>query len=490
MKKYLIILCLCVNALFIEQSHGAIKAYLTYAVFETPGQGPYIETYLSVIGSSVKAIKNKNSNYQGMVEVAIRFLQNGEIKGAKKYVLNGPETMDTTNLPNFIDQQRFELTNGDYVIEMTITDKNLTELQPFTTKMAVHIAVPVDQLAISDIQLLESYSKSVTPGVLTKSGYDLVPYVSSFYPENSSKLKFYAEVYHAATFVGDAQKLLISYFIESSDKKIKNTMYASFTKPAASIVNVVMGEFNIENLPSGNYNLVIEVRDKENKFLADKRLFFQRQNKVIPFNQERLQSIDVTYSFVSDYKNKDTLIDYIQSLRPISSRSEIQFAENLLKETKVELLQQYLYNFWTTRDGVNPKIAWMDYHKEVLKVNKEFGALNTKGYDSDRGRVYLQYGPPDSRNLGEREPSTYPYEIWQYNSLVNKALLLINPNNKQSNKRFVFYNPDLVSNKFSLIHSDAKDEVNNTGWQMLLNKTTSPLNNFDMEKVWDNFGGM
>jgi GWxTD domain-containing protein len=488
MKKCLIILSLCVVILFSKQSYGAVRAYLTYAVFETPGQGPYVETYLSVIGSSVKMVRKQNSTYQGMVEIAMRFLQNEEIKSAKKYLLSGPELADTTHFTNFIDQQRFILANGDYLLEVTILDKNITDPHPFVSKIPVHIDISSDKVTFSDIQLLESFSKSVTTGVLTKSGYDLVPYVSAFYPENINKLKLYAEAYHTSEIVGEGQKLLISYFIESFDKKVKNTAYAAFLKPVSAEVNVVMGEFNIEHLPTGNYNLVVEIRDKENKLLADKRLFFQRQNQEIPLNQERLQAIDVSNSFVSNYKNKDTLIDCIRSLRPISSASEIQFAENLLKETKIELLQQYFYNFWTLRNESDPKAAWMEYHKEVLKVNKEFTSFGIKGYDSDRGRVYLQYGPPDSRNIVNSEPSSYPYEIWQYNSLVNKALLSTNVNNRQSNKRFVFYNEDLVTNRYPLIHSDARGELLNNRWQMLLQKRTVPSFNTDEEKIDDGYG--
>jgi GWxTD domain-containing protein len=488
MKKCLIILCLCISILFIKQTQAAVTAYLTYAVFETPGQGPYVETYLSVIGSSVKAVKNQYSKYQGMMEIAMRFLQNNEIKAAKKYILNGPETVDTTSLPNFIDQQRFILANGDYILEVAITDKNATDPRPFITKTPIHIDIPLDKAVISDIELLESFNKSITQGILTKSGYDLVPYVSTFYPDNIHKLKFYAEAYHADKIVGDAQKLLISYFIESFDKKIKNTSYAAFIKPVSAEVNVVMGEFNIENLPTGNYNLVVEVHDKENKLLTDKRSFFQRQNKEISLNQEHLQAVDVSNSFVSNYKNKDTLIDYMRSLRPISSTSEIQFAENLLKETKIELLQQYFYNFWTLRNESDPKIAWSEYYKEVLKVNKEFGSFGIKGYDSDRGRVYLQYGPPDFRSGLNIEPSTYPYEIWQYNSLVNRSLLLTNASNRQSNKRFVFCNRDIGGNRYPLIHSDARGEIANSNWQMLIYKRTIPPYNLDDEKVIDSYG--
>lgn len=488
MKKCLIILCLCLNVLLVKQHQAAVTAYLTHAVFEDPGQGPYLETYLSVIGSSLKTQKNMNGKYQSAVEIAIRFIQNEEIKAAKKYVLHSPESNDTLRLPNFIDQQRFSLPNGDYVLEVTIQDKNDTDLKPFLTKESIHIDIPSDQVALSTIQSLESYTKSATPGVLTKSGYDLVPYVSNFYPDNIGRLKFYAELYHSKRILGEGQKLLISYFIESAEKQLKKVEYASFVKLLTNEVNVVLGEFNIENLPTGNYNLVVEARDRENKLLAIQRSFFQRQNKEIQLSKEELQLIDVSNSFVDTYINIDTLSDFVRSLRPVSSSSEIQFAENLLKEPKLDLLQQYFYNFWVKRSALQPGVAWHDYRKEVMKVNKEFGTYGLKGYDTDRGRVYLQYGPPDSRNAVTTEPRAYPYEIWQYNTLVNKSQLLSNPGNRQSNKRFVFYNPDLVTNRYMLVHSDARGEIVNTRWQLLLNKRNMTSNNFDDEKVEDNFG--
>lgn len=491
MKKCLIILCLCLNVAFVKQNHAAVTAYLSHAVFKDPEQGTYLETYLSVIGSSLKSVRNANGKYQSAVEIGIRFIQKEKIKSAKKYVLSSPESADTLHLANFIDQQRFILPNGSYLMEVSIRDKNSTELSPFLTNDSIHIHMAADKIAISDIQTLESYTsaKSANPGVLTKSGYDLVPYVSSFYPKNINRLKFYAEVYHTKKILGENQKLLISYFIESYEKQLKNVAFASFVKLFTNEVNVVVGEFNIEHLPSGNYNLVLEVRDKENNLMAIQRSFFQRQNKEIALNKEKIKDIDISNSFVSKYKNLDTLLDYMRSLRPISSSSEIQFSENLMKEPQLDLLQHYFYNFWTSRDELQPYTAWTTYNEEVIKVNRQFGTYGLKGYDTDRGRVYLQYGPPDSRNAVTTEPSAYPYEMWQYNSLVNKALLLSNPGNRQSNKRFVFYNPDLVSNKFILIHSDARGEVFDSRWQLLLNKRTITSNNLDEEKVEDNFGG-
>lgn len=467
-----------------------VTAYLTYATFTIPAKSSYIETYLSVIGNSVKFIKNVNGKYQGSVDITISFSQNGEIKNAQKYTLNSPETDDTSKAyPNFIDQQRFTLSNGTYNMDISIADKNKLPDNQFNATMPVTIDFPENKITVSDIQILESYTKSSTPNVLTKSGFDLVPYISTFYPENSSKIKFYAEIYNSKKIIGDTEKIVLNYFLESSEKRVKLTDYSAFSKQIAKDVNIVLAEFNIEKLPSGNYNLVLEVRDKENKIQAERRYFIQRKNNQGKLSNEDLKSVNVYNTFVSSYANIDTLADYIRCLRPISSTSEIQYAENQLKGKNIEQMQQLFYTFWKSRSENAPQLMWLEYYKEVRKVNKEFGTYSLKGYDTDRGRVYLQYGSPDQRNKVEMEPSAYPYEIWEYYRLYDKTLALTYPDNKQSNKKFVFYNPDLVTNKYSLIHSTAQGEINNSRWELLIHKRDSPSPNFDSEKAPSHFGG-
>lgn len=469
MKKYLITLCSVVLVLFNISANNNVSAYLTYATFNVPAKGPYIETYLSIIGNSVTFVKNSAGKYQGAVNIAINFSQNGEIKNAQKYTLNSPETADTsTGYPNFIDQQRFTLINGTYTMEISISDKNRPTEKPFSTTMPVTINFPDDRIAISDFQLLESYVKSTIPNALTKSGYDLVPYVSTFFPENINKIKFYAEIYNSKKIIGEGQKIVLNYFLESYEKRIKLNDYSAFSKQTASEVNIMLAELNIEKLPSGNYNLVVEVRDKENKIQAEQKCFIQRKNAQGKLSIEDLKSVNVNNTFVAYYKSKDTLTDYIQSLRPISSSSEIQYAENVVSGKNLELMQQFFYNFWKSHNEKEPQLTWLEYYKEVMKVNKEFGTYGLKGYDTDRGRVYLQYGAPSSRNkVNLDERNAKPYEIWQYDVLIDKTLILTYPGNKQSNRKFVFLNSDLVTNRYQLIHSTAQGEISNTNWQTL-----------------------
>src|ERR1035437_2879173 len=469
MKKFVFLFCLLFIVAMNSTTGANVTAYLTYATFNSPSKAPFLETYLTVIGNSLKFVKNSTGKYQGAVDIAICISQNGEIKNAQKYTLNSPEITDTTKgFPNFIDQQRFTLANGSYSMELSISDKNVKTEKPFITTVPITINFLDDRIMISDIQMLESYTKSSVPNSLSKSGYDLLPYVSNYYPENINKIKFYAEIYNSKKILGVEQKIIVNYSLESFESKTKLNDYSAFSKQTTNDVNILLTELNIESLPSGNYNLVIEIRDKDNKIQAEQKCFIQRKNKQLAFNFSDLQSINVSNTFVREYKSAETLAEYIRCLRPISSSSEIQFAENQLKGKNLELMQQYFYNFWQSRNSNTPQLLWLDYYKEVMKTNKEFSCTNIKGYNSDRGRVYLQYGAPTIRTVYDNDIATYPYEIWQYDVLIDKTQIHSNPNNRQANRKFVFFNYNLISCS-ELIHSDAKGEIFNSHCEELVN---------------------
>ena len=95
----------------------------------------------------------------------------------------------------------------------------------------------------------------------------------------------------------------------------------------------------------------------------------------------------------------------------------------------------------------------------VLVVDNAYKTQISKGYETDRGRVYLKYGPPNIISESYNEPSSYPYEIWHYYELGNN----------QRNKKFVFYSTDMLTNSFKLLHSDAIGEIQNYKWQIFLN---------------------
>lgn len=474
------IVCLfCFTLLFATASFSqGVKAYFNYNIFYIPEKGPFIETYISVLGNSIMFIKNENKKSQGSVEIGIMIKQMEEIKAANKYNLLSPEIADTTTTrPNFIDVQRFSLPNGKYEIVLFIRDKNRKD-SAFKYVEPIEIKFSNDSVQLSDIQLIESYSKSETPTILTKSGYNLVPYVSNYYPENMNKLSFYTEVYNSKRVFGPDEKFLINYFIESYENNTVMSDYYRYSKQVSNEANVLLSSFDITNLPSGNYNLKVEVKDKNNNIVTYKKVFFQRSAPFIGHKLDDLSAINIEGTFVSKISTIDSVAEYIRSLRPISSESEKTFAENQFKSKDIVKMKQYLLGFWLKRNAISPETAFLAYNKEVAKANKMFATQIKKGYDTERGRVFLQYGAPDTRNEITNEPNSYPYEIWHYQKAKG-----------QTNRRFVFYNTDLASNDYYLLYSDARGEPSDPNWRMRLKKRTMQTINPDQKDGSRSLGG-
>jgi GWxTD domain-containing protein len=490
MKKFIII---AATLLATNISWGReLTGNLTWCAFNTPDNKTYLETYLSIIGNSVNYVKNKNGKFQATIDVVLTLTKDDSIRSAQRYTLNSPEIDDSSKAVNFLDLQRIPLPAGLYDLKITMMDLNEVPQKPKTTKRAVFIDLDKDSISISGVEMLESYTASGSQGLLTKSGYDLVPYVSSFFPDNMEKMNFYGEIYNTQKVLQPSEKFLVLYYIESVSTGSKLSDFNAFAKPTAQSVVPLIYNFNIKTLPSGNYNLVIEVRNSLNRLLAMRKTPFERFNPGTNYKLDDLSAIDVTNTFVGKYTNVDTLTDMIRCLRPISSTSEIEYAENRIKAGDVKLMQQYFYNFWVARNEKNPEGAWLTYNVEVQKVNHEFGTQITKGYDTDRGRVYLQYGPPDQRVVSTNEPSSYPYEIWQYYSIrPNPNLNALNQPNltNQTNKKFVFADFDLVTNNWRLIHSDARGEIRDDNWQLKLVKRDNSTHDLDQQSGNPQYGG-
>lgn len=472
-------------AIMLATQAQAIQASFWYANFNTPANKPYIETYISILGSSAQFNKNEFGKYQALIEVSLLFKQNNEIREAKKYTLLSPEITDTLQAkPNFIDQQRISLPPGTYNVELTINDKNKPG-KPLAHTQDIKLEFDSTAVVFSDVQLLESYAKSTAQGPLTKSGFDLVPYVSNYFPHNMDKLRYYSEIYNTSKVLGANQKIMVVQYIENADRKSRLEDFSNFSKQNTAEVNVILSEFNIEPLPTGNYNLVMEVRDKENKLITQKKTFIIRVKKqkqmgyALTANNDSLRPM---IHFASYINNMDTLKDYIRCLWPISSESEKTFADNQLQIKDKKNMQNFLYSFWFNRDNVNPERAWLTYLAEVKKVNKEFGAMNKKGYETDRGRVYLQYGAPDQLGDYPFEPSAYPYQIWMYYKLQS-----------QGQRKFIFYNNSFQTNDYRLLHSDARGEINDPNWEIKLNQRNTMMPNGGSQErnsvVPDQFGG-
>lgn len=459
MKKTVLSLMLCLVLPFtLAAQKKSIQSFLSYTTYCVPGDKPFIENALSFDCSSVVYKQFEPGKFKATVEILTIFKQGDKVCNYSKIALDSPVVTDTLQIAGaFLDQQRFSLDNGEYTMEISITDLNHPNPIPFKTEQTVVVDLPANKPCMSDILLVDSYQKSTGTTNFTKNGYEIIPRVYSYYLAKTNSLTFYAELYNTDKFYKDGGQYLVSYYIESYESSVRMKDFSFNKRLEVSNVNVLMNTIDIKQLPTGNYYLVVEMRDRSNNLMASNSTFFQRYNPGCEVNMEDIASTQVVNTFAAEINNLDTLREYIRCLDPRCSETERDYAYNLIKTDDMKTMQQFLYTFWSTRSPLNPKAAWDEYYVQVKRVNASYSTKTKKGYMTDRGYVYLKYGTPDRIMEEPSEPGAYPYEIWHYYEVAN-----------QRNKRFVFMSRDMVTNDFELIHSDVVGEINNYRWQMMI----------------------
>lgn len=453
-------------ALFIAVSHAQkIGANISYCTFYSPENGPYLETYIVIGGKSINYTVNNEGKKSGGVEIMLLLKKENEIVQYDKYTLKSPEIRDTAKIEfNLVDVKRFIAVNGNYNLEINLNDINNKDNKA-SIEVPVSLNYNTDSVQFSDIQLVESYRKTEKENSLTKNGYDMMPYNLDFFPSSVGKLIFYVEVYNTKKKLGE-NDFLINYSICKRNSKEVAYNLTRFVKQKSAVANPVFAEMDIKDLPSGNYDLVMEVKNKANELVAEKKLFFQRSNKSIGDAMVNLDLVDINNTFADNF-SKEEIVYHLKSIYPIAGENERTYLKNLIKGDNMKLQKQFFYNFWSKRNSTDPSLVWQNYSEEVKKVNAAYGTQIEYGFESDRGRVYLQYGAPNDLVRYSREPGTLPYEIWQYYSLMD---------NNQRDVKFVFYNPDLVTNDYQLIHSDARGEIKDSQWKARISNTNAKDN--------------
>ena len=253
--------------------------------------------------------------------------------------------------------------------------------------------------------------------------------------------------------LGENEKYLLNTYIMTFESNTKISNFFFTKRMNVKDTEVIINTIDISNLPSGNYYLVLEARDRNNEIIGYNQYFFQRSNPNYQIDNNALAAINIENVFTGNIDNLDTIREYIRTLEAISSQIEREYASNLVKTDDLQTMQQYFYSFWASRNPLSPQVEWEKYYGQVKRVNSSFTAQRMKGYQTDRGIVFLKYGAPDRIVQNHNEPGAYPYEIWHYYTL-----------DKQRNKKFVFMTKDITTNDFQLIHSDAIGEINNFRW--------------------------
>lgn len=106
----------------------------------------------------------------------------------------------------------------------------------------------------------------------------------------------------------------------------------------------------------------------------------------------------------------DLAIRQLQYIAPSRIWREMQHEE-------MQVRRDRFLAFWEARDP-NPATEvnelQVEYYNRCNRADIMFSAGHLEGWRTDRGRIYILYGQPDTVESHPMNPDGYPYEVWVY----------------------------------------------------------------------------
>jgi len=91
--------------------------------------------------------------------------------------------------------------------------------------------------------------------------------------------------------------------------------------------------------------------------------------------------------------------------------------ETFLRVSSNEMRDKFIVAFWDRRDPTpgTPENEFKEEHYRRLAYSNMHFAGSTPGWKTDRGRIYVIYGPPNRIEANiTTDKGTYPTEVWHY----------------------------------------------------------------------------
>ncbi len=461
------IITLLVNLGFTKPVNAQkLEAYIYQASFYNAQVGPYMEVYLQIDGKSL-SYKKSGEGFQSKLEVTYIFQQDSQVVQYEKFNLQSPIISDTLTSNDLIDVKRFPLKNGDYTLDVVVSYEEKGVDHDLEASIPITQNISNKALSLSTLVFSTSIAPAKQENPFNKGGLTVIPRPIDFY-EDEPTILFYAEAYHSDKMLSDTGAFLAKAFLEQTSTGQIIPQTVSYKRlQSASLVPVVF-ELPIEGIKSNYYDLVLELRSRDNVVLIASKERITVSNTPKQPEPINFDETPVNQTFIGSVTSVDSMRFLVQTLRPKANQSEVKYIDGPAKGDELIGLQKFFYRFWHTRNATNPEDEWNAYWELVTIVNKEYGTPSKYGFETDRGDLYLKYGKPNTIIKRDNETSAYPYHIWHYYR-----------HPKQSDARYIFYNPDLVTNDYTLLHSNVIGEISNHRWQMELQRRNTPFGTTD-----------
>ena len=280
-------------------------------------------------------------------------------------------------------RERALVVPGRYRLEVTVTDRRATKpglldrIRKVKSRGSVEAWIDVprlssDSLTLSDLVLVRDARVAEENDAWARRGVDFDPNPSRFYGLALPQVRCFAEVSTGRDWQeGDTYLVQLQVMEPGGAPLLERTSRAA---PKGRDFGVTDEQALEKEVSAGTYQLVMTVMNERSHEIA-------RSER--PF--------EVVWSVASWGREPD---DELQEMILIMSDAEYRTLENLRPGAR----EVYLAEFWhgLDPDPNTPENPVLDeFRTRIAYADHEFGTPVRRGILTDRGRVYVRYGPPD-----------------------------------------------------------------------------------------------
>ncbi len=282
---------------------------------------------------------------------------------------------------------------------------------------------------------------------LIKNNRKIIPNPMSLFSTDDSSLFIYAEIYNLSWSPDKSDSFQVDYRLLSPGG-IDYLNYGRILQEIPGSTSVVTNVLDIKGFKPGRYDLQMIVKDLANNATDTAANRFI----VIPKSGETNFTVSEKRSHPYDTSSVQTKINLA---RYFMAPQQLAMLETLNDVGKGRFIDQFFSD--KDPDPATDKNEFLDaVYSRYIYTNEHFytavGAND--GWQTDRGRVLLQYGVWDDKDDAMVPSMGQPWELWSYHTLQGGVV-------------FVFQDQDGYGD-FRLVHSTAKGELFDETWNNFL----------------------
>jgi GWxTD domain-containing protein len=437
-----------------SQSPSTLNLQTDFSRFRGYDNSVYVEVYYAFDVSSLTYQKH-GDQFQSEAVASITFKRSLDDSIIARQAWRIPFSVHDMSVVedsrSYVDVAGFLLPPDIYRIYIVTFDMNNPSIRDSVSLLLDLPNLPAAKLALSDVELANSIipAERDSTNRFYKNTFEVKPNPNRLYGEHQPVLFYYLEAYNL-TGSGSASSDFYHTKAVITNSVGKEVVSHEKPKKRTNESNVEVGFIKINTLRSGSYTFTYTIVDSvdRSQVSSSKRFFVYNPSLPIDTLVSPLEgNIDATeYATMTE----EDLDREFERSRYVAMSNEI---ERFKKLQGVESKRKALYEFWSARDqdkstAINE--TKQEYFRRVAYADNQYKTGFRDGWKSDRGRVYIVYGPPDEIERHANELDVKPYEIWYYNSI-------------QGGVQFVFGDRTGFSD-YVLMHSTHRNELRDDNW--------------------------